>query len=80
MKSFDKSDWLNFSGLVLGVAAAAFFYFGSANMPWSIQTWNGDSKAEIQFKNKRGNMSSIGFLLLALNFSCQAAALLLKEK
>ena len=78
-KNFDRSDRFNFAGLVLGVIAAIFFYFGSATMPWSIQTWDGNSPAEVAFQNERGNMASIGFILLALNFTFQAGALIHKR-
>ena len=78
-KNFDQIDRLNLAGLVLGVIAAIFFYFGSATMPWSIQTWGGNSLTEIDFMNKRDNMASFGFILLAFNFTFQVLALIYKK-
>lgn len=78
-KDFDRSDWFNLGGLVLGVVAAIFFYFGSATMPWSIQTVGGNSPTEIAFQNGRDNMASVGFMLLAFNFILQVFALTCKR-
>lgn len=78
-KNFDRGDWFNLVGLVFGVIAAVFFYFGSVTMPWSIQTWGGNSLPEITFQTKKDNMASIGFILLAFNFTFQAFALIYKR-
>ncbi len=78
-KNFNRSDWLNLIGLVLGVLAAIFFYFGSMTIPWSIQTWGGNSPAEIAFRNGQYNIARIGFILLAFNFIFQASALVYKR-
>lgn len=79
MKSFDRSDRLNLVGLVLGIVAAIFFYFGSVAMPWSIQTWDGSSPAEMAFQNERGDMAHLGFILLAFSFIFQVSALIYKR-
>lgn len=79
-KKFDRSDWLNFVGLILGVAAAIYFYYGSEAMPWSIQTWGGNSIEEVMFRNQHYNMARVGFLLLFFQFSVQLTALLWKKK
>lgn len=74
-KNLDRSDWLNFIGLVLGVVAAIFFYWGSEAMPWLLQTWAGNSIPEAVFRSERSNEARIGFVLLAVNFSFQATAI-----
>lgn len=78
-KKFDRSDKFNLLGLIIGVAAAVFFYLGSKTMPWDLQTWGGNSVQEAAFRNGRSSDARMGFMLLALNFSFQAAAIIAKK-
>jgi hypothetical protein len=59
------------AGLILNLLAAIFLYDGSRGRPWEIQTWGGESEAELEFSRKRRRYSNIGFLLLFLGFLLQ---------
>jgi hypothetical protein len=59
------------AGLILNLLSAIFLYDGSRARPWEIQTWKGESEAELDFLLKRRRNSNIGFLLLFIGFLLQ---------
>ena len=64
-------------GLSLGVACAVCLYFGSKDLPWDIQTCNGESEPEETFKRRRLRFARTGFSLLGSAFAFQIAAILI---
>jgi len=68
---------LNVLGLLSGVTAAVFLYFGSQETPWGIQSWKGKTPEEDSFRRRRRCTAVTGFVLLGLAFVLQLIALLL---
>lgn len=79
IKFSDFKRYLCILGLLAIVVSAIFFYYGSQPMPWELQTWDGNSVAEIDYKAERLTQAHIGFFLLAAGSILQLIYLI-KEK
>ena len=66
---------LNATGLALGVLSAVLLYLGSRETPAAIESFSGESGDEKAFRRRRQRWVASGFILLALAFACQFAAL-----
>jgi hypothetical protein len=70
---------LNALGLLSGLLSVVCLYMGTIGMPWTLQSWKGETPAEQRFQRKRRCWSVTGFVLLAVGFALQLAALLLQK-
>ena len=67
---------LQIIGLLMGVIAAGFIFFGATNVPWEMQSWSGNSESEVSFRRRIKNFARWGFILLGLSFLAQLISLL----
>lgn len=58
-------------------ASALFLYWGSLGVPWKMQSWSGESPAEISWKRKRKWMIWVGIPCACIAFGCQIWAILI---
>ena len=67
---------LGMAAAVCGVLSAVLLFYGSQDVPFQIQSWNGQSEPEIRFKKTRKHCARLGFVALAGAFPLQFAAML----
>jgi len=56
-------------GAFSGVIPVILLYMASFETPWKIQTWDGNSKEEIEFRRRRKNRAIYGFITLGISLS-----------
>jgi len=76
IKSSDFKRYLCILGLFAVAVSAIYFYYGSQPMLWELQTWDGNSGAEINYKAERLTQAHIGFFLLAVGSILQLVHLI----
>jgi hypothetical protein len=59
---------------LFGVFATITLIWGTANVPWSIRSWSGQSEREIAFRKRTRRYYVIGVVMLALAFALAGAA------
>jgi hypothetical protein len=72
--------WVQVIGLTALALSAIFLWLGSAEMPWAMQTWKGESEPERAFRRRRSRYARTGFLLLASGYVLQLLLLLTQSR
>ena len=72
----DVATALNLISIGTAAAAALLLYAGSLGVPWKIQTWSGESKAEKRYIQIRACMAWIGIPCVIIVVVCQIAVIL----
>lgn len=67
-------------GLSLTLIAAIFLYSGSKSVAWEIQTWDGQSQKEVEFKKDRERYTKAGFGFLAIGFFLQLIGEVIRKR
>jgi len=55
-------------GLCLQIPGIILLYFAAIQMSWSIQTWNGESKKEKEFRRKQLILGKTGLILVLIGY------------
>jgi hypothetical protein len=62
---------LNILSSVFGLFSSIYFFLGSKQKSWEIQTWGNSSDAEIKFYREQNSKIKVAFVLLFLSFLIQ---------
>lgn len=57
-----------------GVASALAFLKGTSTVPWSMQTWKGETAAEQTIRDKAARSNKVGVYTLLAALICSAAS------
>ena len=55
-------------GLSLQIPGVILLYFAAIQMPWSMRTWNGESKEEKAFRRKQLTTGITGLILVLIGY------------
>lgn len=67
---------LNLTSEVTAAASALLLYWGSLSVPWSMQSYSGESEPEKKYRRTRRIMIGIGIPCVLIAAGCQIAVTL----
>jgi len=68
---------LNVISAFFGLLSSIYFFLGSKQKPWEIQSWSGNTENELKFYKKQNSNIKIAFILLAFSFLLELISSLL---